>query len=224
MAERVGLRERKKQRTRAAIADAAIAMFLESGFDEVSCADVAARAEVSKPTLFKYFPAKEDLVLHRIADHEGEAAAVARERAASEDPLAALRRHHLAALAARDPITGLNDTPEVRGLHQLIESTPALSARMLGFAERRAEALADALVEAGAPAGIATRIAAHQVVTAQRVLAEENVRQLSSGRSPDELYPEAVAAAECAFDMLRTGLDGICGDLRAESAGRLPPK
>ncbi|SDX84751.1 transcriptional regulator, TetR family [Saccharopolyspora shandongensis] len=210
MAE-LGLRERKKQRTRTAIADAAIAMFLESGFDAVSCADVAARAEVSKPTLFKYFPAKEDLVLHRIADHEGEAAAVVRERAAGEDPLAALRRHYLAALAARDPITGLNDSPEAQGLHRLIGGTPSLSARLLGFAERRAEALADALVEAGAPAGIPTRIAAHQVVTALRVLAEENVRQVADGHSPDELHPEAVAAAECAFDMLRTGLDGICG-------------
>ncbi|MEV0702030.1 TetR family transcriptional regulator [Saccharopolyspora sp. NPDC050389] len=211
MAEQVGLRERKKQRTRAAIADAAIAMFLESGFDEVSCADVAARAEVSKPTLFKYFPAKEDLVMHHIADHEGEAAAVVRDRAAGEDPLAALRRHHLAALDAHDPVTGLNDSPETRGLHRLIENTPSLSARLLGFAERRAEALEGALVEAGAPAGIVARIAAHQVVTTIRVLAEENVRQISGGRTPDELYPEAVSAAECAFDMLRTGVNDICG-------------
>ncbi|CAM5499545.1 hypothetical protein SCYAM73S_06575 [Streptomyces cyaneofuscatus] len=39
-------------------------------------AEVAAAADISKPTLFRYFPAKEDLALHRFADHEDEAARV----------------------------------------------------------------------------------------------------------------------------------------------------
>lgn len=211
MAAQLGLREHKKQRTRAAIADAAIAMFLESGFDQVSCADVAARAEVSKPTLFKYFPSKEDLVLHRISDHEADVAGAVRARNPGEPPLAALRQHFLTALAAHDPITGLNDSPEVLGVHRMIESTPSLSARLLGFAERRAEALAAALVEAGAPDGIASRIAAHQVVTTLRVLAEENARHMAGGRTPGEAHPEAVAAAELAFDLLHRGLGELCG-------------
>ena len=71
MVEPAGLRARKKARTRDAIADAAISLFLAHGFDQVSVADIAAAAEVSKPTLFRYFTAKEDLVLHRIADHHG---------------------------------------------------------------------------------------------------------------------------------------------------------
>ncbi|MBH0245959.1 TetR/AcrR family transcriptional regulator, partial [Streptomyces cavourensis] len=58
---RISLRERKKQLTYRAISDAAIAMFLERGFDKVSVAEVAAAADISKPTLFRYFPAKEDL-------------------------------------------------------------------------------------------------------------------------------------------------------------------
>ena len=64
-----GLRERKRQRTHDVISAAAISLFLAEGFERVSVADVAAAAEVSKPTLFKYFATKEDLVLHRIADH-----------------------------------------------------------------------------------------------------------------------------------------------------------
>ena len=46
MAEPAGLRARKKARTRDAIADAAISLFLARGFDQVSVADIAAAAEV----------------------------------------------------------------------------------------------------------------------------------------------------------------------------------
>jgi Bacterial regulatory proteins, tetR family. len=53
-----GLRERKKRLTYQAVSDAAIAMFLERGFDRVSVAEVAAAAAISKPTLFRYFPTK----------------------------------------------------------------------------------------------------------------------------------------------------------------------
>lgn len=113
MVEPSGLRARKKARTRDAIADAAISLFLARGFDQVSVADIAAAAEVSKPTLFRYFTAKEDLVLHRIADHHGEAARVVRDRPPAISPLTALHRHFRAGLDRRDAITGLNDHPEV---------------------------------------------------------------------------------------------------------------
>ncbi|NEB81125.1 TetR family transcriptional regulator, partial [Streptomyces sp. SID14478] len=102
-----GLRERKKQRTRQTLSETAIRLFLEKGYDKVSVAEVAAAAEVSKPTLFRYFAAKEDLVLHTFADHEDEAARVVAGRADGESALGALRRHHLAGLERRDPVTGL---------------------------------------------------------------------------------------------------------------------
>src|SRR5262245_30139869 len=62
--ETEGLRERKKRRTRQAIAEAAMELFKERGFDAVTVADVAEAADVSVKTVFNYFPAKEDLVLH----------------------------------------------------------------------------------------------------------------------------------------------------------------
>ena len=89
----MGLRERKKARTRDAISGAAIALFLERGYDAVSVAEIAEAAEVSKRTLFAYFPAKHDLVLHRFADHEDEPARVVREREPGVAPLEALRRY-----------------------------------------------------------------------------------------------------------------------------------
>lgn len=203
-----GLRERKKQRTRQAIADAAIAMFLEHGFDQVSVVAVAAAAEVSKPTLFKHFPTKEDLVMHVLADHEDELARAVRERPAGESPLAALRRHHLDGLAARDAITGLSDAPEVRALYRMMEAAPTLSVRLLRFAARRAEALAEAFGEevGSRPGDITSRLVAHQVTITLRVLADDNVRRIAEGAGSDDLYPDAVAATERAFDMLRDGI------------------
>jgi AcrR family transcriptional regulator len=75
----------------------------------VSVADIATTAEVSKPTHFGYFASKEDLVLHRIADHHGEAARVVRDRAPGVAPLTALHRHFRADLETREQVTGLND-------------------------------------------------------------------------------------------------------------------
>lgn len=64
----VGRRERKKAATRQAIADAALELFLEHGFDRVSVRDVAEKADVSTTTLFAHFPSKESLVFDREED------------------------------------------------------------------------------------------------------------------------------------------------------------
>ncbi|RKR89961.1 TetR family transcriptional regulator [Micromonospora pisi] len=206
MSEAAGLRERKRERTRQAISEAAITLFLARGFDQVSVAEIAAAAEVSKPTLFKYFASKEELALHRIADHREEAAAVVRARPAGQAPLAALRRRFLDGLRDRDPVTGLNDHPEVLAYHRMIFSTPSLRAPVLQHTEQDERALAEALDEGtghtGVDAAITGRLAASQVIAVQRVLARENWRRLVDGRSADEQYGDAVAAAEHAYDLL----------------------
>ncbi|MEU8750079.1 TetR/AcrR family transcriptional regulator [Streptomyces chartreusis] len=193
-----GLRERKKRRMYETVSETAIRLFLEKGFDAVSVAEVAAAAEISKPTLFRYFPAKEDLVLYRIADHEDEAARVVREGPA---PVEALRRHFLEGIERCDPITGLNDHPAVLAFHSLVYGTPALVARMYGYLERSEAALAEAL-----GGGLDARLAAGQIVAVQRILAEENWRRISAGEPVAEVKKDAVAAAERAFGLLEAGL------------------
>jgi AcrR family transcriptional regulator len=203
----VGLRERKRQRTHDAVSSAAIALFLEHGFDQVSVADIAAAAEISKPTLFRYFRSKEDLAVHRFADHEGEAARVVRQRPAHQTALGALREHFLDGLARRDPVTGLNDHPEVLAFHNLIFSTPSLSGRVNEYIERDEEALADALMQtAQTPDRLTARLAAGQIIAVQRILARENWRRLAGGETADALFDAAKAAADNAFGLLASGL------------------
>jgi len=203
----MGLRERKRQRTHDAVSAAAISLFLEHGFDRVSVADIAAAAEISKPTLFRYFRSKEDLVLHRIADHQGEAARVVRQRPAHQTPLAALHEHFLDGLARRDPVTGLNDHPEVLAFHNMIFSTPSLSARVNDYIARDEEALADALAETThGPDRLTARLAAAQIIAVRRVLARENWRRLAAGETAAALHDPARACADNAFRLLASGL------------------
>jgi len=193
-----GLRERKKQQTYDALSEAAIALFLERGFDEVSVTDIAAAADVSKPTLFKYFPTKQDLVLHRIADHRHESARVV--TAAAVPPVRALREHFLAGLVARDPITGLNDHPQVLAYYRLVFTTPALTTRLHQFMDDDESALADAL-----GGDLAGELLAAQVVSVQRVLSRRNWAAIDTGQRADDRYLDAVTEAETAFDGLPLG-------------------
>jgi AcrR family transcriptional regulator len=210
MDEPAGLRERKKQRTHQAISDAAIALFLDRGFDAVSVQDVAEAAEVSKRTVFKYFPTKEDLVLHRVADHEEESARVVRYREPGQSPLAALLAHFIAGLWNGDAVTGISDDPEVRRLYELITGTPALAERLLRYATSSEAALTTALAEADLDP-IRPALAAAAIIAVQRTLSRTNQRLISSGTRASERLPDAITAAEQGFALLRDGFGSTYG-------------
>ncbi|WP_433219204.1 TetR/AcrR family transcriptional regulator [Dactylosporangium sp. CS-047395] len=189
-----GLRQRQSERIRQGIQDAATRLFLASGFEAVSVNEIAAAAEVSKRTLFKYFPSKEDLVIGAFSDHQDE---LARVVAGGGPPLAVLERHFLDGLARRDPVTGLDDRRPTLAFVAMVLATPSLQARLLLYQTRAEEALAQA---------ISSRVAAYMIFAVHRALADENRRRLTGGISADERYPGAVEAARDAFKLLREGL------------------
>jgi AcrR family transcriptional regulator len=203
-----GLRELKKQRTFETVSAVAIGLFLKHGYDRVSVSDITTAAEISRPTLFRYFRSKEDLALYRIADHAGEAARIVTDRPADRPPLAALREHFLAGLTARDPVTGLNDDPAVLAYHRMIFSTPSLSARVNEYVAGDEALLAAALAPL-LPDDLTARLAAAQILVTQRVLARDNWNRLVAGESATDLHPLAAAAASRAFAQLGTGLTAL---------------
>jgi AcrR family transcriptional regulator len=103
-----GLRERKKQRTRATLVDAAIELCLKQGYDQTTVEQIAAAADVSPRTFSRYFPTKDAVFMTLIMDYSD---AVAHELEAvplEVGPLEALRSAHVAALTrvAGRPFSG----------------------------------------------------------------------------------------------------------------------
>ncbi|MEV0274629.1 TetR family transcriptional regulator [Hamadaea sp. NPDC050747] len=198
----MSLRERKKKETGIRLWVAAVKLFAERGFDAVSTAEIAAAADVSKMTLYNYFPTKEDLVLMPIEDHIDEPARVVKARPAGQTPVAALRAQFLEALADRDPATGLNDSASFVQIQRLIRGTPSLLARALHYEMTRVDTLAEALAEAGPPAPL-DRVRARQIMGVIGGLVEHNVGRVLDGEKADAVYPDAVELAERGFDLLK---------------------
>ncbi|PRX64124.1 TetR family transcriptional regulator [Nonomuraea fuscirosea] len=136
----VGRRERKKAATRAAILDAATALFLERGFDGVSVREIADQADVSPKTVFTHFPQKEALVFGDEDERHERLVAAVRDRPPGSSISDALKAHYLAEIAA------MRTGPQRRIL-ALMEETPAL----IDYAEkmwfRHEDALVAAIVE-----------------------------------------------------------------------------
>jgi AcrR family transcriptional regulator len=87
-----GLRERKKQRTREQIIEAAMGLFSERGYQATTIADIAAAADVAPRTFFSYFPSKEAVVFHNVDRDLDGLAATLRDRLPGETAFDALRR------------------------------------------------------------------------------------------------------------------------------------
>jgi AcrR family transcriptional regulator len=202
-----GLRERKKAQTEARLWRIAVDMFVERGFDQVSVAEIAAAAEVSKVTVFNYFPTKEDLVMSAPEQHVDDLAAAVRERPPGLSVVAALRAQFLDALDRRDPAVGFSDEKHILDVLRLIMDTPALRDRAHAMALAAEAALADELVALSADHDpLIAAVAAAQLAGTRRCLAAENHRRLLAGQTCEQVLPDATANAIRAFAVVERGL------------------
>src|SRR4051794_1096659 len=140
MEELVGLRDRKKARTRQAISDAATDLFMKRGFDEVTVAEIAEVADVSIKTVFNYFATKEDLFFDR-ADELIENLVTAITQRAAGQTIAGSLRELLAENMIPFPGAGwrrMRDPAQLELYRRFVateRASPALDARRLVIAE-----------------------------------------------------------------------------------------
>jgi AcrR family transcriptional regulator len=136
-----GLRERKKARTRAELQRHALRLFRDRGYTATTVDDIAAAAEVSRSTFFRYFPSKEDVVLFDDVDPLTDAAFAAQP--AGTPLLVALR------MALRTAFAQLE--PEKRALEEvrmeLVRTVPELAAAARERSGMSVDAVATAIGE-----------------------------------------------------------------------------
>jgi AcrR family transcriptional regulator len=165
----LGLRERKKLRTRNELADVALRMFSERGFDQVTIEEIAAAVEVSPSTFLRYFERKEDVLLADDARRIEELTAALAARPPDEPVLDAVR-HALGAVAAG--IEADRDTVTARA--RIMSDAPSLRARSLESQTRFEQALARSVASrlGTDPTDLCVRIIAATSVAALRVAVE----------------------------------------------------
>jgi AcrR family transcriptional regulator len=136
----VGLRERKKERTRRDLQQAAIELFAEKGYDHVTVADIADRAEISPRTFYRYYKSKDDLVLSPL---EGSLAAyreILADRPREEPPLKALQESFVSFAPSMEEFTTSERV-------ELVRENPELHRRAVELTERWQEAITADLAE-----------------------------------------------------------------------------
>jgi len=207
----MGLREFKKQRTRQAIADTALRLFVERGFDRVTVSEVAEAAGVSEKTVFNYFPTKEDLFFDEVDEREAALLAAIRDRQPEESIPAALRRHQITD-CGRMCNTGF------AGFARLIEESPALRAKELEIMAHFTRVLAEALEEELGCGDLDARVAASLLVGVHWQFFVTARKRALEGRHGPAAARRLRADLERAYELLEHGL-GELGTSRNAASG-----
>ena len=200
-----GLRERKKRATRAALHHAAMRLFVERGYAATTIDDIAAAADVSRATVFSYFPTKEDLVF---GDAPLAIEALADALRAAPDVLAGVREwaRELGAPIEPESEHGGWIEPELILQRRLAHAVPAIAARRLQILRAAEDVIAQALVERGTDP-LSARFAAATCVAG--LDATEDAAAAELERGPEADPSAADAPLDRALEFARAGLAGI---------------
>jgi AcrR family transcriptional regulator len=195
-----GRRERKNARTRAALADTALRLFLEKGYDAVSVKEIADVVDISVPTVFNHVPdGKEALIFDDGTERRESLLAAVRERPANQSVMAALREF----ISGRGPFVA-DPTAQFRRHTELIMNTPALRDYSRKLWIRCEEPLAAAIAtEIGRPADdLTARAVARYVLEIPQFVGDE---------------ADPLDALNAVFDLLEYGMTEAAS-LRRRSA------
>jgi TetR/AcrR family transcriptional regulator, regulator of mycofactocin system len=202
-----GLRERKKQRTRALIASVALELFGQRGYSATTVADIAAAAEVSERTVFTYFPTKEDILFSDHAVFRERLTEALERRPAGTSVLDTLRDFVIENLSAIDEASRVRWEIVSHDEHLLSHQR----ARQVELGDTIAAAVAEELGdELGSEPGEGTDDFRLQLVTAAVVAAVTAVYEhRNSVRSRTASRAQALAVIDEAIAFLRGGLAAI---------------
>ncbi|MFG2526970.1 TetR/AcrR family transcriptional regulator [Streptomyces sp. NPDC048516] len=190
-----GRRERKKAATRQKIADTALRLFLERGYDAVGIRDVAAEADVAVTTVFSHFASKEALVFEQDEDFEQRLTQAVTGRAPHEPLIPALRRE-IQALVRH--CTADSAAP----IWHMIDASPALREYEESMRLRHAESLGTA---------IAADPDLSQTTTASRTIARFVIDAYALAREaadPEAAVDEIFQMIEAAWEATRPSAGG----------------
>src|ERR1700761_2428530 len=195
----IGLRERKKARTRRVIADAAARLFAERGYEQVAVSDVAREADVSEQTVYNYFQTKEQLVTDLDQDFQEELVRLIRTRAPGTTPAAAIRDLVL------DSVEGIRRVPgeQWRGeLGYLAAISPTVHRLLLEMSDRQAASIATAIRETSAVTTELARLQGIALAGVFQILISEAGRRTREGQTQDQIADELTPAIEAILDDL----------------------
>ena len=209
-----GLRARKKAEMRRHISNVATGLFAMRGFEAVTVAEVAQAANVSKMTVFNYFPRKEDLLLDRHAGALEDAQRVVAERPEGTSIARAFREHAQALVRARHPLSGVAAGGKFFG--GLVAKSPALRTRVLEMARESEDSMAEAIGRdvAGDPEDAQARMVAALLTVSIATAFRIATQKILAGALPETVAREQAALLDTAFDLLENGI-GDYGRTRA---------
>jgi AcrR family transcriptional regulator len=221
VAVEVGLRERKKQKTRQLIFEVASRLFAERGFDAVTVAEVAREAEISEVTVFNYFPTKEDLVFAGLGLFEERLLDAVRHRDPGEGPWAVFRRL-LAGGGGRLAEEG-TAVLIAKGA-KLIGGSRALQVREREVTARYAAEMAHLLAEetGSSPEDVEAWTVASALMGVHAALVAHTRARVLAGWSGDRLAADTRSQAARALDRLEGGIGGYAARAAIEPDPGVP--
>jgi AcrR family transcriptional regulator len=132
-----GRRERKKQRTREALIDAAFTLFADKGFEHTTVEEIADAVDVSSRTFFRYFASKEDVVLTFQEEQFEALVGALADRPADEPVITAMRRAGVSVIRACEEGEYGFDPDKFICVQQLMDSSPAVFSRSLEHGQKK---------------------------------------------------------------------------------------